>query len=94
MPCRWVRLILVLADDFSHGAMADIFEQLQQKVVWLVERPYLAEGVPLRTLTLLTALLQVNLNSPEVHQPTSLCLQIRSHTSGGVTRPIITVRTT
>ena len=93
MPCRWVRLILVLADDLSHDAMADIFEQLQQKVVCLVERPYLAEGVPLRTLTLLTALLEVNLNLPEVHQP-SLCLQIRSHTSGGVTRPIITVRTT
>ncbi|KAL0020919.1 hypothetical protein WJX77_011015 [Trebouxia sp. C0004] len=55
---KWVRLILVLADDLSHDAMADIFAQLQEKVVWLVHRPYLAEGVPFRTLTLLTALLE------------------------------------
>ena len=67
MPCRWVRLILVLADDLSYDAMADIFGQLQEKLVWLVDRPYLAEGVPFRTLTLLTALLKVNLISPEEH---------------------------
>jgi len=58
---------LVLADDLSHDAMADIFGQLQEKLVWLVDRPYLAEGVPFRTLTLLTALLKVNLISPEEH---------------------------
>jgi hypothetical protein len=59
--------MLVLADNVSHDAMADIFGQLQEKVVWLVERPYLAEGVPFRTLTLLTALLEVNLILPEAH---------------------------
>ena len=58
---------MVLADDLSHDAMADIFGQLQEKLVWLVDRPYLAEGVPFRTLTLLTALLKVNLISPEEH---------------------------
>lgn len=67
MPCRWVRLILVLAADLSRDAMVNIFGQLQEKIVWLVERPYLAEGVPFRTLALLTALLEVDLISPEEH---------------------------
>lgn len=58
---------MVLADQVPHDAMADIFGQLQEKVVWLVERPYLAEGVPFRTLTLLTALLEVNSILPEEH---------------------------
>ena len=58
---------MVLADQVPHDAMADIFGQLQEKIVWLVERPYLAEGVPFRTLALLTALLEVDLISPEEH---------------------------
>ncbi|DBA85458.1 TPA: hypothetical protein ACH3X2_000410 [Trebouxia sp. C0005] len=64
---RWVRLILVLADDMSDNAMADIFGQLQEKVVWLLERPYLAEAVPFRTLALLIALLEVDHILPEAH---------------------------
>lgn len=77
MPCRWVRLILVLAADLSHDAMVDIFGQLQEKIVWLVERPYLAEGVPFRTLALLTALLEVNPNLPKALYLSvrSLCMQ-------------------
>lgn len=62
-----MRLILVLADNVPHDAMADMFGQLQEKVVWLVERPYLAEGVPFRTLALLTALLEVDLILPKAY---------------------------
>ena len=50
----------------SHDVMSDIFGQLQDKVVWLAERPYLAEGLPFRVLTLLKALLQVVFMSSEV----------------------------
>ena len=58
---------MVLADNVPHDAMADMFGQLQEKVVWLVERPYLAEGVPFRTLALLTALLEVDLILPKAY---------------------------
>lgn len=58
---------MVLADDMSDNAMADIFGQLQEKVVWLLERPYLAEAVPFRTLALLIALLEVDHILPEAH---------------------------
>ena len=66
MQCRWARLMLVLGDRVSHHVMSDIFGQLQEKVVWLAERPYLAEGLPFRVLTLLKALLQVLFMSSEV----------------------------
>ena len=51
--------MLVLSDNMSQDIMSDIFGQLQEKVMWLAERPYLAEGLPFRVLTLLKALLQV-----------------------------------
>lgn len=58
--------MLVLSDSIAHDTMSNIFGQLQEKVVWLADRPYLAEGLPFRVLTLLRALLQVFFMSSEV----------------------------
>ena len=36
-----------------------MFGLLQERVVWLADRPYLPQGLPVRTIALLASLLQV-----------------------------------
>lgn len=54
-----MRLLLVLDTHIKETVLSEMFGQLQEKVMWLAERPYLAEGMPLKILTLLSTLLQV-----------------------------------
>ena len=59
LQCRWTRLLLVLDAHIEETVLSEMFGQLQEKVMWLAERPYLAEGMPLKILTLLSTLFQV-----------------------------------
>ena len=60
MPvCRLARLMLALDEQLLTTHLGSMFGQLQEKVTWLTERPYLKEGMASRTLTLLHSLLQV-----------------------------------
>lgn len=58
----------VLAGNVSKTVLTDIFGQLQEKLAWLADRPYLPEGLPFRTLTIFKALLQVILQATWVRQ--------------------------
>lgn len=64
---RLARLMLLLDGHLEEKELEAMFGQLQEKVAWLTERPYLPEGMAFRTLTLLKCL-------TEVRPARSLCL--------------------
>ena len=57
--CRLVRLMLLLDGNLWKEHLDVMFGQLQEKVTWLTERPYLPGHMPLRILTLLKCLIEV-----------------------------------
>ena len=77
-----MRLLLVLDAHIEETVLSEMFGQLQEKVMWLAERPYLAEGMPLKILTLLSTLLQVlyvcSLSRPPAFYTTSACPELQS----------------
>lgn len=83
--------LLVLAPWLSQAVLDRLLQPLQERVAWLGSRPYLPPGVPLKTLTLLNALLQVRSPgtaqtsnspcavSPQHHSPCGVCDLLHQH---------------
>lgn len=56
---RCVHALVVLGPRVDAASLGSMLGLVQERIVWLGSRPYLPPGLPLRTLTLLNALLQV-----------------------------------
>ena len=53
--------MLLLDGQMKEAHLELVFGQLQEKVAWLTERPYLPKGIADRTLALLKILMEVRL---------------------------------